>query len=47
MPVPLFSKPLIYNGWEQITQPDRTRDAINIEEVRHSCRKWVRWAVTR
>lgn len=26
--------PTIYNGWEQITRRDRTRDGINLEETR-------------
>jgi regulator of RNase E activity RraA len=29
-----WNTPTIYNGWEQITRHDRTRDAINLEEVR-------------
>src|SRR5881396_992678 len=29
-----WNTPTIYNGWEQITKRDRTRDAINLEEVR-------------
>jgi regulator of RNase E activity RraA len=29
-----WNTPTIYNGWEQITKHDRTRDAINLEEVR-------------
>jgi regulator of RNase E activity RraA len=29
-----WNTPTIYNGWEQITRRDRTRDAINLEEVR-------------
>ena len=29
-----WNTPTIYNGWEQITQRDRTRDGINIEETR-------------
>ncbi len=29
-----WNSPTIYNGWEQITKRDRTRDAINLEEVR-------------
>ena len=29
-----WNTPTIYNGWEQITQRDRTRDAFNIEETR-------------
>ncbi|MBI1842232.1 MAG: RraA family protein [Verrucomicrobia bacterium] len=29
-----WNTPTIYNGWEQITRHDRTRDAINIEETR-------------
>jgi regulator of RNase E activity RraA len=29
-----WNTPTIYNGWEQITKHDRTRHAINLEEVR-------------
>ena len=29
-----WNTPTIYNGWEQITKRDRTRDGINIEETR-------------
>jgi len=29
-----WNTPTIYNGWEQITKHDRTRDAFNLEEVR-------------
>ncbi|MBM3878045.1 MAG: RraA family protein [Verrucomicrobia bacterium] len=29
-----WNTPTIYNGWEQITKRDRTRDAINLEETR-------------
>lgn len=29
-----WNTPTIYNGWEQITARDRTRDAINIDETR-------------
>jgi regulator of RNase E activity RraA len=29
-----WNTPTIYNGWEQITRHDRTRHAINLEEVR-------------
>ena len=29
-----WNTPTIYNGWEQITRRDRTRDAINLEETR-------------
>ena len=29
-----WNTPTIYNGWEQITRHDRTRNAINLEEVR-------------
>lgn len=29
-----WNTPTIYNGWEQITQRDRTRDGINLEETR-------------
>jgi regulator of RNase E activity RraA len=29
-----WNTPTIYNGWEQITKHDRTRDAINLEETR-------------
>jgi regulator of RNase E activity RraA len=29
-----WNTPTIYNGWEQITRRDRTRDGINLEEVR-------------
>ena len=29
-----WNTPTIYNGWEQITKQDRTRDAINLEETR-------------
>ena len=29
-----WNTPTIYNGWEQITQHDRTRNAINLEETR-------------
>ena len=29
-----WNTPTIYNGWEQITQRDCTKDAINIEETR-------------
>lgn len=29
-----WNTPTIYNGWEQITKGDRTRDAINLEETR-------------
>src|SRR6266498_3334572 len=29
-----WNTPTIYNGWEQITKHDRTRNAINLEEVR-------------
>ena len=29
-----WNTPTIYNGWEQITQRDRTRDAFNLEETR-------------
>ena len=28
-----WNTPTIYNGWEQITSHDRTRDAINLEET--------------
>jgi regulator of RNase E activity RraA len=28
-----WNTPTIYNGWEQITTHDRTRDAINLEET--------------
>ncbi len=28
-----WNTPTIYNGWEQITQRDRTRDAFNLEET--------------
>jgi regulator of RNase E activity RraA len=28
-----WNTPTIYNGWEQITQSDRTKDAINLEEA--------------
>lgn len=28
-----WNTPTIYNGWEQITAHDRTRDAINLEET--------------
>ena len=29
-----WNTPTVYNGWEQITKRDRTRDAINLEETR-------------
>lgn len=29
-----WNTPTIYNGWEQITRHDRTRDGINLEETR-------------
>ncbi|HEY8750211.1 MAG TPA: RraA family protein [Tepidisphaeraceae bacterium] len=29
-----WNTPTIYNGWEQITQRDRTRDGFNLEETR-------------
>lgn len=29
-----WNTPTIYNGWEQITKHDRTRDGINLEETR-------------
>ncbi len=29
-----WNTPTIYNGWEQITRRDRSRDGINLEEVR-------------
>jgi regulator of RNase E activity RraA len=29
-----WNTPTIYNGWEQITKHDRTRDGFNLEEVR-------------
>jgi 4-hydroxy-4-methyl-2-oxoglutarate aldolase len=29
-----WNTPTIYNGWEQITKHDRTKDAINLEEPR-------------
>ena len=29
-----WNTPTIYNGWEQITRRDRTRDAFNLEETR-------------
>lgn len=29
-----WNTPTIYNGWEQITRRDRTRDAINLHETR-------------
>jgi len=29
-----WNTPTIYNGWEQITRRDRTRDGINLEETR-------------
>jgi regulator of RNase E activity RraA len=29
-----WNTPTIYNGWEQITKRNRTRDAINLEETR-------------
>ena len=29
-----WNTPTIYNGWEQITRHDRTRDAISLEETR-------------
>lgn len=29
-----WNTPTIYNGWEQITQHDRTKHAINLEETR-------------
>src|SRR5690348_14701537 len=29
-----WNTPTIYNGWEQITRRDRTRDGFNIEETR-------------
>jgi regulator of RNase E activity RraA len=29
-----WNTPTIYNGWEQITRHDRTRDAFNLEETR-------------
>lgn len=29
-----WNTPTIYNGWEQITRRDRTRDGINLEELR-------------
>jgi len=28
-----WNTPTVYNGWEQITKHDRTRDAINLEET--------------
>lgn len=29
-----WNTPTLYNGWEQITRRDRTRDAFNLEETR-------------
>ena len=29
-----WNTPTVYNGWEQITRADRTRDGINLEETR-------------
>src|SRR4026207_2321467 len=29
-----WNTPTIYNGWEQITKADATRDAFNLEETR-------------
>ena len=29
-----WNTPTIYNGWEQITRADVTRDGINLEETR-------------
>ena len=29
-----WNTPTIYNGWEQITERDRTKDGINLEETR-------------
>jgi 4-hydroxy-4-methyl-2-oxoglutarate aldolase len=29
-----WNTPTVYNGWEQITRRDRTRDGINLEETR-------------
>src|SRR5579863_6355707 len=29
-----WNTPTIYNGWEQITRRDRTRDGFNLEETR-------------
>lgn len=29
-----WNTPTIYNGWEQITKRDRTKDGINLEEVK-------------
>src|SRR5215471_12948860 len=29
-----WNTPTIYNGWEQITRQDRTKDAFNLEETR-------------
>ncbi|MBM3824905.1 MAG: RraA family protein [Verrucomicrobia bacterium] len=44
-----WNTPTIYNGWEQITRHDRTRDAINLEETRDFMPQMgpmVGWAVT-
>jgi regulator of RNase E activity RraA len=30
-----WNTPTIYNGWEQITRRDRTRDAFNLEDTRY------------
>lgn len=44
-----WNTPTIYNGWEQITKHDRTRDGINLEETRDFMPQMgpmVGWAVT-
>lgn len=44
-----WNSPTIYNGWEQITRRDVTRDGINLEELRDFMPQMgpmVGWAVT-
>jgi len=44
-----WNTPTIYNGWEQITRRDRTKDGINLEETRDFMQQMgpmVGWAVT-
>lgn len=44
-----WNTPTLYNGWEQITRHDRTRDAINLEETRDFMPQMgpmAGWAVT-
>ena len=44
-----WNTPTIYNGWEQITPRDRTREGINLEETRDFMPQMgpmVGWAVT-